>query len=160
MSPVVVCRSVGGLEIAPAAEALMLRRFASALTARPSRYWRIRDAWRCPGQVCFHLRTRITSVVPLLGMTTERGAGLSQSLRHPNRSVGRIPRIVRRLLTRRDGTVIGSVTTPTEDDNMHTQPRNGGGEAYAYCKRRHRGAIAQRWTRELVIEAMCEWRER
>jgi predicted transcriptional regulator len=42
----------------------------------------------------------------------------------------------------------------------YTQPRNGKGDAYAYCKRCHRGAIERRWTRELVISAMLEWRER
>jgi AraC-like DNA-binding protein len=41
-----------------------------------------------------------------------------------------------------------------------TQPRNGKGDAYAYCKRCHPGAIARRWTRELVLEAMREWHER
>jgi AcrR family transcriptional regulator len=40
-----------------------------------------------------------------------------------------------------------------------TQPRNGKGDAYAYCKRCHPGAIARRWTRELVLEAMREWRD-
>jgi AraC-like DNA-binding protein len=42
----------------------------------------------------------------------------------------------------------------------YTQPRNGKGDAYAYCKRCHPGAIKRRWTRELVIEAMCTWRSR
>jgi len=42
----------------------------------------------------------------------------------------------------------------------YTQPRNGKGDAYAYCKRCHPGAIERRWTRELVIEAMGECRER
>jgi hypothetical protein len=42
----------------------------------------------------------------------------------------------------------------------YTQPRNGKGDAYAYCKRCHPGAIKRRWTRELVISAMREWRER
>ena len=42
----------------------------------------------------------------------------------------------------------------------YTQPRNGKGDAYAYCKRCHRGAIERRWTRKLVISAMLEWRER
>jgi AraC-like DNA-binding protein len=42
----------------------------------------------------------------------------------------------------------------------YTQPRNGKGDAYAYCKGCHPGAIQRRWTRELVISAMCEWRER
>jgi hypothetical protein len=43
---------------------------------------------------------------------------------------------------------------------VYTQPRNGKGDAYAYCKRCHPGAIQRRWTRELVISAMLGWRER
>jgi AraC-like DNA-binding protein len=42
----------------------------------------------------------------------------------------------------------------------YTQPRNGKGDAYAYCKRCHPGAIERKWTREQVIAAMLEWRER
>ena len=42
----------------------------------------------------------------------------------------------------------------------YTQPRNGTGDAYAYCKACHPGATEKRWTRELVLEAMLEWRER
>ncbi len=42
----------------------------------------------------------------------------------------------------------------------YTQPRNGKGDAYAYCKACHPGAIERRWTRELVISAMLEWCER
>jgi hypothetical protein len=42
----------------------------------------------------------------------------------------------------------------------YTQPRNGKGDAYAYCKRCHPGAIERRWTEELVISAMLDWRER
>ena len=42
----------------------------------------------------------------------------------------------------------------------YTQPRNGKGDAYAYCKACHPGAIERRWTRGLVISAMLEWRER
>jgi AcrR family transcriptional regulator len=42
----------------------------------------------------------------------------------------------------------------------YTQPRNGKGDAYAYCKRCRPGAIAPRWTRELVIAAMLEWETR
>jgi hypothetical protein len=42
----------------------------------------------------------------------------------------------------------------------YTQPRNGKGDAYAYCKRCHPGASKRRWTRELVISAMREWRGR
>src|SRR5436305_2842899 len=39
----------------------------------------------------------------------------------------------------------------------YTQPRNGKGDAYAYCKRCHPGAIEPKWTGELVIVAMLEW---
>ncbi len=41
-----------------------------------------------------------------------------------------------------------------------TAPRNGKGDAYAYCKRCHSGAIAPEWTRERVREAMRAWRAR
>jgi hypothetical protein len=41
-----------------------------------------------------------------------------------------------------------------------TAPRNGKGDAYAYCKRCHPGAIAAKWTRERVREAMRTWRAR
>src|SRR5947199_1525517 len=33
----------------------------------------------------------------------------------------------------------------------YTQPRNGKGDAYAYCKACHPGAIERRWTREEVL---------
>ena len=39
----------------------------------------------------------------------------------------------------------------------YTQPRNGKGDAYAYCKACHPGAIERHWTRARVIEAMCDW---
>ncbi|MHB1568566.1 MAG: helix-turn-helix domain-containing protein [Solirubrobacteraceae bacterium] len=41
----------------------------------------------------------------------------------------------------------------------YTQPRNGKGDAYAYCKACHPGAIERRWTRERVLEAMRVWIE-
>jgi AraC-like DNA-binding protein len=41
-----------------------------------------------------------------------------------------------------------------------TQPRNGKGDAYEYCKNCHPGAIAPRWTRESVRDAMRAWRDR
>ena len=41
-----------------------------------------------------------------------------------------------------------------------TAPRNGKGDAYAYCKRCHPGAIAPQWTRERVREAMRAWQAR
>ena len=42
----------------------------------------------------------------------------------------------------------------------YTQPRNGKGDAYAYCKACHAGAIERRWTHERVLDAMFEWRSR
>ena len=42
----------------------------------------------------------------------------------------------------------------------YTQPRNGKGDAYAYCKKWHPGAIAREWTRERVREAMRAWHAR
>ncbi|MEA2411062.1 MAG: hypothetical protein QOC77_1623, partial [Thermoleophilaceae bacterium] len=39
----------------------------------------------------------------------------------------------------------------------YTQARNGKGDAYAYCKTCHPGAIEPRWTREGVVSAMGEW---
>jgi AraC-like DNA-binding protein len=41
-----------------------------------------------------------------------------------------------------------------------TQPRNGKGDAYAYCKGCHPGAIERHWTRGRVLEAMHAWRAR
>ena len=40
----------------------------------------------------------------------------------------------------------------------YTQPRNGKGDAYAYCKACHPGAIGRRWTAERVLGAMRDWR--
>ena len=42
----------------------------------------------------------------------------------------------------------------------YTQPRNGKGDAYAYCKACHPGAIERRWTPERVLDAMRDWRGR
>ena len=41
-----------------------------------------------------------------------------------------------------------------------TRPRNGKGDAYAYCKACHPGAIEPRWTHGLVLDAMREWQVR
>jgi hypothetical protein len=41
----------------------------------------------------------------------------------------------------------------------YTQPRNGKGDAYAYCKACHPGAIERRWTHQTVLEAMRSWHE-
>jgi AraC-like DNA-binding protein len=40
----------------------------------------------------------------------------------------------------------------------YTQPRNGKGDAYAYCKACHPGAIQRRSTPERVLDAMGDWR--
>ena len=42
----------------------------------------------------------------------------------------------------------------------YTQPRNGKGDAYAYCKACHPGAIEPKWTRAHVLAAMWEWLDR
>jgi hypothetical protein len=42
----------------------------------------------------------------------------------------------------------------------YTQPRNGKGDAYAYFKTCHAGAIERRWTRERVVAAMRGWHGR
>jgi AcrR family transcriptional regulator len=42
----------------------------------------------------------------------------------------------------------------------YTQPRNGKGDTYAYCKACHPGAIERRWTRERVLDAMLRWSTR
>jgi AraC-like DNA-binding protein len=42
----------------------------------------------------------------------------------------------------------------------YTQPRNGKGDAYAYCKACHPGAIKRRWTRDRVLDAMRAWQAR
>jgi AcrR family transcriptional regulator len=42
----------------------------------------------------------------------------------------------------------------------YTQPRNGKGDAYAYCKACHPGAIECRWTRDRVLDAMRAWQAR
>ena len=42
----------------------------------------------------------------------------------------------------------------------YTQARSGKGDAYRYCKRCHPGATARRWTQQLVLDAMREWRGR
>jgi hypothetical protein len=41
----------------------------------------------------------------------------------------------------------------------YTQPRNGKGDAHAYCKACHPGAIQARWTRDEVLAAMRKWRD-
>ena len=41
-----------------------------------------------------------------------------------------------------------------------TAPRNGKGDAHAYCKRCHPGASARQWTRGRLREAMRAWQAR
>jgi hypothetical protein len=40
----------------------------------------------------------------------------------------------------------------------YTQSPNGKGDAYAYCRAWHPGAIERWWTRERVLQAMLDWR--
>jgi AcrR family transcriptional regulator len=42
----------------------------------------------------------------------------------------------------------------------YTQARNGKGDAYAYCKACHPGAIERRWTHQGVLDAMGAWSAR
>jgi hypothetical protein len=42
----------------------------------------------------------------------------------------------------------------------YTQPRNGEGDAYAYCKACHPGAIERRWSRARVTTTMRSWEAR
>jgi hypothetical protein len=43
----------------------------------------------------------------------------------------------------------------------HRAPKeNGKGDAYAYCKACHPGAIERRWTRDRVLDAMRAWQAR
>src|SRR3984885_9018232 len=42
----------------------------------------------------------------------------------------------------------------------YTQPRNGKGDAYSYCKRCRPGAAEVQWTERRVLAAMKEWPER
>ena len=39
----------------------------------------------------------------------------------------------------------------------YTQPRNGKGDAYRHWKRYRPGAIARRWTEQVVLDAMRDW---
>jgi hypothetical protein len=42
----------------------------------------------------------------------------------------------------------------------YTQPRNGKGDAYRHWKRYRPGAIARRWTEQVVLDAMRDWQTR
>jgi hypothetical protein len=42
----------------------------------------------------------------------------------------------------------------------YTQPRNGKGDAYAYCKACHPGAVERCWSRARVLDAMGAWQAR
>ena len=51
-------------------------------------------------------------------------------------------------------------TTSTAATFLVREQNNGKGDAYAYCKRCHPGAIERQWTRERVREAMRAWHAR
>ncbi len=61
---------------------------------------------------------------------------------------------------RREGAVKARYQGLCRGCGVYTQPRNGKGDAYAYCKRCHPGTIQRRWTRQLVISTMLQWRVR
>jgi hypothetical protein len=74
-------------------------------------------------------------------------------LKRPSRRISTIQPAIRHARSRRDIGACRGCGAPTA-------PRNGKGDAYAYCKRCHPGAIAPAWTRERVREAMRAWRAR
>ena len=108
------------------------------------------------------------------GRILERGRAVALA-RHYREVEGLSIREIADRLGRSPATVKAYVSDPTGEKaravkaryvgvcrgcGAYTLPRNGKGDAYAYCKRCHPGAIARRWTSEEVLEAMWEWRRR
>ena len=88
--------------------------------------------------------------------TSERPRA-SRSRRSPTASVARRRRSRRTSTTRparRRGRSRPATSGVCRGCGAYTQPRNGKGDAYAYCKACHPGAIERRWTRERVLDAM------
>jgi hypothetical protein len=74
--------------------------------------------------------------------------------------LGRSPATVRRTSTteRREGTGgKAHYVGVCRGCGAYTQPRNGKSDAYAHCKACHPRALARRWSREGVLDAMREW---
>ena len=113
-----------------------------AATQSPVRYDRVverRAPWR------WHATTARSKASPLL-----RSPGASAARRRRSRLTSTTPagEKARAVKARYLGVCRGCGT--------YTQPRNGKGDAYAYCEACHPGAVGRRWTRELVLEAMIE----
>jgi len=94
--------------------------------------------------------------------TSERPR-VSRSLRSPS-GLGRAPATIKAYFYDPTGEKARAVKARyvgvCRGCGAYTQPRNGKGDAYAYCKACHPGAIERRWTRERVLAAMAEWRSR
>jgi hypothetical protein len=110
----------------------------------------------------------------MLDRVTERRRA-AQLARHYRDQEGLSIAEIARRLGRADATIKSYLYDPTGDKaravkarykgvcrgcGAPTAPRNGKGDAYAYCKRCHPGASAPEWTRERVREAMRAWRAR
>jgi hypothetical protein len=110
----------------------------------------------------------------VLDRVTERRRA-AQLARHYRDQEGLSLVEIARRLGRADATIKSYLYDPTGDKaravkaryrgvcrgcGAPTAPRNGKGDAYAYCKRCHPGAIAREWTRERVREAMRAWQAR
>ena len=108
----------------------------------------------------------------MLDRVTERRRAAQLARRYRDQEGLAIAEIARRL-GRAQATIKSYLYDPTGDKaravkaryrgvcrgcGAPTAPRNGKGDAYAYCKRCHPGAIAREWTRERVREAMLAWR--
>jgi DNA-binding CsgD family transcriptional regulator len=112
--------------------------------------------------------------VLMLDRVTERRRAAQLARHYRDREGLSIAEVARRL-GRAEATIKSYLYDPTGDKAREvkaryrgvcrgcgapTAPRNGKGDAYAYCKRCHPGAIAPEWTRERVREAMRAWRAR
>ena len=112
--------------------------------------------------------------VPMLDRVTERRRA-AQLARHYRDQEGLSIAEIARRLGRAQATIKSYLYDPTGDKAREvkaryrgvcrgcgapTTPRNGKGDAYAYCNCCHPGAIAPDWTRERVREAMRTWRAR